>query len=199
MAATLVEAPGRRGVLDAAAELFVTHGYEGTTLRKIAAAAGIKAGSIYHHFDSKEALFLAVLGDGMKVMVDAFNRASEEADPNANTDERLRAHVRAHLGAIFENGPYTTAHVTSFFIAPEAVRDQIVPDRDAYEKQWALLFRELFPDRKPKDLRLKRLFLFGSMNSTAEWFDPGGNVSINQLASSISEHFLNGMTNKGPA
>lgn len=194
MVATLVEAPGRRGVLDAAAELFVTHGYEGTTLRKIAAAAGIKAGSIYHHFDSKETLFLAVLRDGMTVMVDAFERASVETAIDAEPNERLRAHVRAHLGAVFENGPYTTAHVTSFFIAPSSVRDQIVPDRDAYEKQWAALFRDLFPDRKPKDLRLKRLFLFGSMNSTAEWFDPGGNVSINQLATTISDHFLNGMT-----
>lgn len=192
MAATLIEAPGRRGVLDAAAELFVTHGYEGTTVRKIAAAAGIKAGSIYHHFDNKEALFLAVLRDGMTVMVDAFDRASDET--STETGDRLRAHVRAHLGAIFENGPYTTAHVTSFFIAPEAVRDQIVPDRDAYERQWSLLFKELFPDQNPKDLRLKRLFLFGSMNSTAEWFDPSGNVSINQLATTISDHFLNGMS-----
>lgn len=194
MAATLVEAPGRRGVLDAAAELFVTHGYEGTTLRKIAAAAGIKAGSIYHHFDSKEALFLAVLRDGMTVMVDAFDHAASETNSSVDTAQRLQAHVRAHLGAVFENGPYTTAHVTSFFIAPVAVREQIVPARDAYERQWALLFKELFPDRKPKDLRLKRLILFGSMNSTAEWFDTDGNVSINQLATTISDHFLNGMT-----
>lgn len=193
MATALIEAPGRRGVLNAAAELFVTHGYEGTTLRQIAAAAGIKAGSIYHHFDSKEALFLAVLRDGMTVMVDAFERAERQTEPNAGVDQRLRAHVRAHLGAIFENGPYTTAHVTSFFIAPVAVREQIVPDRDAYEKQWAQLFRTLFPERKAKDLRLKRLLLFGSMNSTAEWFDSGGSLSINQLATTISDHFLNGM------
>lgn len=194
MATTLIDAPGRRGVLDAAAELFVTQGYEGTTLRQIATAAGIKAGSIYHHFDSKEALFLAVLRDGMAVMVEAFEKASGASSSSIDTGERLRAHVRAHLGAIFEHGPYTTAHVTSFFIAPEGVREQIVPDRDAYEKQWATLFRQLFPDHKAKDLRLKRLFLFGSMNSCAEWFDPSGNVSINQLATTISDHFLNGMT-----
>ena len=193
MAATLIETPGRRGVLDAAAELFVTHGYEGTTLRQIATAAGIKAGSIYHHFDSKEALFLAVLRDGMTVMVDAFERAANDAD----TSTRLRSHVRAHLGAIFENGPYTTAHVTSFFIAPAAVRDQIVPDRDAYEQRWASLFNELFPAHTAKDLRLKRLILFGAMNSTAEWFDPRGNVSLEQLATTISDHFLHGMSLQG--
>ncbi len=195
MAATLIETPGRRGVLDAAAELFVTHGYEGTTLRQIATAAGIKAGSIYHHFDSKEALFLAVLRDGMTVMVDAFKGATDQAD--TDTSARLRSHVRAHLGAIFENGPYTTAHVTSFFIAPSAVRDQIVPDRDAYEQRWATLFDELFPEHTAKDLRLKRLILFGAMNSTAEWFDPRGNVSLEQLATTISDHFLHGMTLQG--
>lgn len=197
MTAALVDAPGRRGVLDAAAELFVTHGYEGTSLRTIAAAAGIKAGSIYHHFDSKEALFLAVLRDGMTVMVEAFDRAAEGSragQREAATSDRLRTHVRAHLGAIFENGPYTTAHVTSFFIAPLAVRDQIVPDRDAYEQQWAELFSELFPKSNRKDLRLKRLILFGAMNSTAEWFDPDGNVSLEQLATTISEHFLHGMS-----
>lgn len=200
MAATVVDAPGRRGVLDAAAELFVTHGYEGTSLRTIAAAAGIKAGSIYHHFASKETLFLAVLRDGMTVMVEAFDRAAERADAGqgeADTGDRLRAHVRAHLGAIFENGPYTTAHVTSFFIAPIAVRDQIVPDRDAYEHQWAELFAELFPENSRRDLRLKRLILFGAMNSTAEWFDPTGNVSLEQLAITISDHFLHGMTVHG--
>ncbi len=197
MATTLVEAPGRRGVLDAAAELFVTQGYEGTTLRQIATAAGIKAGSIYHHFDSKEALFLAVLRDGMTVMVDAFERATEQVEPSTDTSERLRAHVRAHLGAIFENGPYTTAHVTSFFIAPAAVRDQIVPYRDAYEQRWAELFSELFPKNNRKDLRLKRLILFGAMNSTAEWFDTDGNVSLERLATTISDHFLHGMTLHG--
>ncbi len=38
---------GREGVLDVAARLFRDHGYGGVSLRKIAGAAGIKAGSIY--------------------------------------------------------------------------------------------------------------------------------------------------------
>ena len=74
------EQTGRRRVLDAAAELFVTQGYAGTTLRQIAAAAGIQAGSIYHHFDSKDALFVAVLRNGMTVMNDAFDEAANAAD-----------------------------------------------------------------------------------------------------------------------
>ena len=103
------ESAGRRRVLDAAAALFVAQGYAATTLRQIAAAAGIKAGSIYHHFDSKETIFVTVLADGMTVMRDAFETVHARTAGFDDAADRLRAHVRAHLGAVFEHGPYTTA------------------------------------------------------------------------------------------
>ena len=43
---------GRTGILDAAALLFGRQGYGAVSLRMIAEAAGIKAGSIYYHFAS---------------------------------------------------------------------------------------------------------------------------------------------------
>lgn len=194
MVAPLTDTPGRTRVLDAAAELFVAQGYPGTTLRQIAATAGIKAGSVYHHFDSKEALFVAVLNEGMVVMTDAFATTEDELGANADdTDAQLVAHVRAHLGAVLENGPYTTAHVTSFSSAPEAVRSQVVPMRDHYEQMWQDLFAQLFPALDSQALRLHRLILFGSMNSASEWFDPDGDVSLDRLSSTISEQFLHGV------
>ncbi len=181
-------------MLDAAAALFVAQGYSGTTLRQIAAEAGIKAGSIYHHFDSKDDLFVAVLHDGIVVMVEAFDEAALHLDDAAGIDAQLLAHVRGHLSAVFENGPYTTAHVTSFFSAPAEVRVRVVPERDRYEQQWRELFAALFPHLKDGELRLHRLILFGAMNTSAEWFDPAGSLSLDQLASTISNQFLNGVT-----
>src|SRR5947209_17027405 len=46
----------RRQILDQAARLLRTNGYASTSLRDIAAATGMKAGSLYYHFASKEAL-----------------------------------------------------------------------------------------------------------------------------------------------
>jgi AcrR family transcriptional regulator len=48
-------------LLDAAFELFLEQGYHGTSMRQVAAQAGITPGSIYNHFESKEALFVALL------------------------------------------------------------------------------------------------------------------------------------------
>lgn len=184
---------GRRRVLGAAAELFVAQGYHGTTLRQIGAAAGIKAGSVYHHVDSKEAMFVAILDDGITAMLDAFDRAEAELPADAGTEARIAAHIRAHLSAVFEHGPYTTAHVTAFFSAPAEVRAQAVPARDRYEQRWTTLLAELFPAAGARRLRLNRLFLFGAMNATPEWFDPAGNLSLDELASSIAGQFLNGV------
>ena len=53
---------GLRGrVLDAAAELFQTRGYQGATMHEVAAAAGVTGGAMHHHFPSKKALGLAVI------------------------------------------------------------------------------------------------------------------------------------------
>lgn len=191
------EQPGRRGVLDAAAALFVERGYAATTLREIAAAAGIKAGSIYHHFDSKEQLFAAVLDDGIAVMIDAFHDAeAEQALDGSEVSRQLLAHVRAHLGALFEHGPYTTAHVTAFFSAPSTIRTAAIELRDRYEELWNGLLETLLPSINAKELRIHRLLLFGAMNSTIEWFDQRGNISLDQVAQHITTQFLHGVSHE---
>ena len=56
-----VEADAARRILQAAYQLFVTHGYHGTSMRRIAAEAGIALGGVYNHFPGKRQLFTAVL------------------------------------------------------------------------------------------------------------------------------------------
>jgi AcrR family transcriptional regulator len=48
-------------ILDAAARLFLTAGYERTTIRAVASAAGVDAGLVMHYFDSKQELFRRVI------------------------------------------------------------------------------------------------------------------------------------------
>ena len=53
-----------------AARLFRERGYEGTTVRDVAAAAGISAGSLFHHFPSKEQMLVEMLREASIVVVD---------------------------------------------------------------------------------------------------------------------------------
>lgn len=177
--------------MDEAATLFLRRGYEGTSLRDIADAVGMKAGSLYYHFGSKDELLTAILERGLEVMHDAFDAAERE---DGEPYERLHAHVRAHLSALFEHGPYTAAHVVTFRTAPDAVRTAVVPARDAYEARWTGLLLEL---QRSGDLRpdlgvnIARLALMGAMNSSVEWFD-SDRGTIDAFATAIAHQFWAG-------
>ena len=48
-------------ILDAAAQLFLTAGYDRTTIRAVAAAAGVDAGLVMHYFGTKQELYRRVI------------------------------------------------------------------------------------------------------------------------------------------
>ena len=71
-ASSLVHLPRRRRkearpseLTAAALELFVEKGFAATRLDDVAAHAGVSKGTLYLYFDSKEALFKAVIEEGI--------------------------------------------------------------------------------------------------------------------------------------
>ena len=113
---------GRELIREEAAALFVRRGYRETTLRDIAAAAGMKAGSIYYHFDAKDELLAAVLETGIERITGSFLETAAALPAELAPRDRLRRHVHTHLAALFEHGPFTTSHVTVFHAEPQAAR-----------------------------------------------------------------------------
>lgn len=63
----------RNEILGAALELFVEKGYSGTKISDIAKKAGMSAGLMFHYFESKEQLYLALL----KIGLDGTKKALE--------------------------------------------------------------------------------------------------------------------------
>lgn len=186
--------PGREGILDAAARLFLDRGYADTTLRDIAAAAGVKAGSIYYHFSSKDEMLTEILDQGITRITVAVESALA-ATGGAPHGSRIEAAVLAHLVALFEHGPYTAAHVSVFQKAPSHLIEAGLPARDAYERIWADLLVAAQADgaiAKDLDLRVARLSLLGAMNTTLDWFRPGGARTIGEVASTVAHLFLKG-------
>lgn len=61
------EATTREALLDAASRQFAEHGYDGASLRAIAADAGVDPGMVRHFFGGKNGLFLATLAAGDEI------------------------------------------------------------------------------------------------------------------------------------
>lgn len=164
---------GRRVILDAAARILRHNGFKATTLRDIAAAVGIKAGSIYYHFASKDALVAAVMNDGVERVQEAVTGALTHLPPMAGPAERLEAAVAAHLHALLEYSDYTSAGLKAFTDAPEAVRAAARPVRKRYEEVWDAIVADLVAaGLTPSDVPAETLALaiLGMMNWSPEWY-----------------------------
>lgn len=81
----------RDEILKAAAGLIASDGYTNTSMREVAAASGILAGSLYHHFASKEAIAVELVEDYHADLARAVRESRmDAADPLA----ALRAFAR---------------------------------------------------------------------------------------------------------
>ncbi len=188
-------AVGRDGVLDIAARLFREQGYGSVSLRKIAEAAGIKAGSIYYHFGSKDEIVAAVLDVGIQVVHESVRQAVSDLPEGTGAEATLRAAIGAHLRALLNVSDYTSANVRIFGQVPQSVRDANLATRRAYEAEWDTLLSRLQEDgavRSDVDIGRLRLMLIGALNATLDWFDPDRG-SAEALSHTYADVFLIGI------
>ena len=165
-------------VLDAAARLFCRQGFDGTSVRDIAGAAGMLPGSLYCHFATKDDLLVAVYLRGVEQICAAVGAAVQPlADPWA----RLEAACVAHLEAILRDDDYARVVVRVFPADVPAAGARLVELRDRYEALWAGLVAAL-PLARRTDRRALRLMLLGALNWTQHWYRPGSSASPRTLA-----------------
>ena len=90
--------PGAAGrLLDAALSLFARRGFAGTSIRDIAAEAGLTSAALYSHFDSKEQLLAELVRTGHEEHHTRLRRALLEGGaPEAQLRHVVEAHVRFH-------------------------------------------------------------------------------------------------------
>ena len=79
----------RAAILEAAKELFLTSGYDGTSMDAVAAEAGVSKLTVYNHFKDKETLF-----------IEAVKAKCEEQLPHEAFEVNPKAGVRTQLTAI---------------------------------------------------------------------------------------------------
>ncbi len=179
----------RQRILDAAAALLHRRSYEATTVRAIAEAAGIKAGSLYHHFASKDAIVACVVDEGVRVVHEAVCAALAALPPDAGPRAQLQAAAQAHLVSSLRHGDYTSASLRSFAHLPPAVRRNCAVRRRRYEAVWAGIVEAsgeagLLPPHLSRDV--VRLALLGAVNWAGEWYRPGP-LSIERIARDLAE------------
>ncbi|MEO8136587.1 MAG: TetR/AcrR family transcriptional regulator, partial [Betaproteobacteria bacterium] len=126
----------RRQILNAAAKLLRQNGYASTSLRDIAAATGMKAGSLYYHFASKEEIAETVMAEGIDLVRAAVKKALVCRGGDADPLENIEIAVRTHLQALHESGDYASANIRCFNHVPDEIKQRLRKVRERYNADW---------------------------------------------------------------
>lgn len=172
----------RRGeVVDEAARVFARHGYAETSVQQLAAELKIAAGGIYHYFESKQGLLVAICEQIMDPLLDDVRVLLGGPTPE---EEQLPTLVRLWVSQVVERREHMLVfqqqrHVIDGGRAWREVRQS----RKAFEGLVDdVLAREEAAGRMAGDRRLVLSALLGMVNHTAQWYRPRGALSPQEIA-----------------
>ena len=183
-------------VLDAAAKVFREKGYIGAPLSDIAKAAHLKAGSLYYHFPSREAMVEEVIRVGQERIEQFVRERLDELPARASAVDRLRTAITAHGIAVLELGDYTPASIRIVPHVPEEIRERSVTVYRRYLAEWEVLFanaRRTRGIRSDLDLSTIRFLVLGALYSAADWYDAGRGLPGDELSAQFAEVVLGGL------
>ena len=184
-----LEANRRSELLQAAARLFVQKGFAATTTRDIAEAVGMRSGSPFYHFRSKQDLLTAAILDGLE---SGHQRQCAAIEGIADAEQRLRCLVRTHLATLLAGECSSPLLINESRALDEEARASIAAAFDRYQLPWQATLDELAAEGKLKSAAPPvRLMLFGMLNWSGYWYRPDGALSVDALAESAVGMLLN--------
>jgi AcrR family transcriptional regulator len=194
----------RDEILQAAAEVLRKNGVEASTMKDIAAKVNLTAASLYHHFENKDTLVLAVLELGLQ-------HASSDIEAVLNTElplpEKLRRLIRVHVTSLTAN-PRSGAAMIFEANPPPPPPGKSVAFREYATRREAYLtqrrrFEGYFRDVlnagidsgvfRPVDVPTTARAILGANNWVAVWYQEGGRLDGEQIAAQIADVFVAGL------
>lgn len=173
----------RAGILGVAVAAFIEHGYDATSISMLADRLGLSKSAVYHHFASKEAMLGAALDEALSGLERALLRTSSD---DRSAVDRLEDVVRGAVHVLVDHLPTVTLLLR--------VRGNTAVEREALERrrtfdrsvqQLVVAAQQEGSVRADIDPRVLERLLFGMINSTVEWFRPGGAEDAAGLADDV--------------
>jgi Transcriptional regulator len=165
----------RLRVLEMTSELFRRNGYQATSMRDIAAAVGMKSGSLYYYYESKEALLAAILNDSIDAHIAKIKQAIDALPPGVSLRKKFDTAIAVSVKTIAEAGDMAVASAQTLSVLQEPEYSEQVAHRQAYNQFWRDLIqegKETGEIRKDLPDAVASMVIVGSLTFVAEWYDP---------------------------
>ncbi|MDY6851948.1 MAG: TetR/AcrR family transcriptional regulator [Thermodesulfobacteriota bacterium] len=180
----------REKILRNAAKLFARKGYEKASLEEIASKLKLTKASLYHYITSKEEMLFQIQMQAVKETNSAIEQVLEsDMDPV----QKLKGAVKGHVSVV------TREHVIGALrqqelILPSKWREQVVAERDRFEKSFQKIIREgmdagLF---QALNWKMSTMAALGALNWILRWYSPKGELSADEIGEAMADFIAQG-------
>lgn len=193
----------RTMILDAAAEVFQSQGFNGTTIDDIARRIGATKGRVYYYFRSKFDIYLSVYEHGMRLVREAVE---PHVDGPGSGRDRLTAMSVAHAANLMT---YLSYHDTIHqgihrraALSLKARQSEQLAELNTIRESYEIMFRRVVEEGMadgsllPEDPKLVARALLSSLNSIDSWYRmrPGQPLEeVRDLAARVTSLYISGV------
>ncbi|MEO8409466.1 MAG: hypothetical protein ABI478_02770, partial [Propionivibrio sp.] len=128
-------------------------------------------------------LLTAAIVDGLET---AYARMQVAVAGIDDPEQRLRTMIRTHLGNLLEGDCQAPMLIYELRSLDAAARADIGQLADRYQRPWQVTLDELAAAGKLRSAAPPlRLFLFGMLNWSKQWYRPDGALSVDELTDCV--------------
>lgn len=187
----------RETILGTAAALFARKGVAATTVRQIADEVGILSGSLYHHFDSKEAMVDEIISSFLRDLEERYAKVlAQEVNARARLHDLIVASLEVveahpHAAEIYQNDVNYLLGIERFSYLRNAGRQ--------VQDTWLRVIEAGIAEgvfRGDLDAKILYRLMRDAVWLSVRWFKPSKGYPIAKLAEDATALFLDGLTAK---
>lgn len=190
----------RREILQQAAHLFLEHGYEATTMNRIAERSGVSKQGLYYHFKSKQELMVSIMSHALDLLEKDTREAAAGA---ADAEQRLRQIINSHARMITmeEDGAFTLLVIDQTDMLPPEDRHGITQRKRAHLELLRSTLEQLSKEGKLRDVNVTvaAFSLLGMVMWISKWYRPEGPLGADEIAAQVTELALAAVLKDGRA
>jgi TetR/AcrR family transcriptional regulator len=193
----------RLHILQAAASLFAQRGYTAATMQEVASASGVSKATLYHYFSDKHALLRDIASSHVArleaLVADPFGDAQPaHAAPLSlqvvsGPEERLRTLIVRFMQAYADaRSEHRVLTEDVKFLEREA-REEVLQSQRRVVAAFGGAVARCRPDLPDSLHKPLAMLLFGMINWTFTWLQPGGTLNHESLGLIVADLFFGGL------
>lgn len=176
----------------AAARLFFTQGYHGTSMRDLAASVGVEQAALYYYYRSKGEILYAIM---KKSVLDLIESADFALKNDASPIDKLRKFLNNHM-VFFLNRREEAGLGFELRNLEREQQDELRKLQRDYIERFRLILNQGVEEGvfRPCDTNIVTMILVATTNSVAAWYHPEGPRGPDEIAAIFTDIAIRGVS-----